>query len=286
MREDLSLIGSGTAPSAPALETKVPVESKLANRRWLYRPKPFPHVVATNVFTADTYAKLEASFRETLDRVLGRGYLDKHDIHGTTLLPADADAFSPLLSKAWYDLIAGVLSIRASGHVLCGIHHHATGSKDGFPHNDLNSGWFDGDPTPGSIRLSSPYIVDYTTGRILQDGAHQRETVRAAAVIYYLANDPWSPEAGGETGLYRTAVDPVARTAARIAPINNSLLAFECTPRSYHGFISNTQSPRNSIVMWLHRPKIDATRRWGDNAIVPYDHRPKPRRPERRLFSD
>jgi hypothetical protein len=278
--------GQAAAPRGPVMDAEAPVESMLANRRWLSRSKPFPHVVADNVFTADTYARLEASFRENLGRVLGHGYLEKHDIHGTTLLPADADAFSPLLSKGWHDLIAGVLNLRATGHVMCGIHHHAIGGAGGFPHNDLNAGWFDGDPAAGSIMLSSPYTVDYTSGRALAERAHPRETVRAAAALYYLANDPWSPGAGGETGLYRTSTDPVDRPATRVPPINNSLLAFECTPGSYHGFIGNKRSPRNSIIMWLHRPRADATSRWGDKSIVAYGLRPEPRPAARGPASD
>jgi 2OG-Fe(II) oxygenase superfamily len=273
-------------PPGDVLVADVPVESALANRRWLCRAKPFPHVVATNVFTTETYRRLEASFQATIDRVLGRAYLDEHDIHGTTLLPADTDAYSPLLSTGWHDMLADMLGIPATGHVMCGVHHHTIGSADGFPHNDLNPGWFDGDPRPGSVELSSPYTVDYTSGRILDERADPRERVRAAALLFYLANDPWSPGAGGETGLYRKATDPVDRPVVRVPPVNNSLLAFECTPRSYHGFISNNRSSRNSIVMWLHRTKADAISRWGEDAITSYGLRPKSRSSTRRSAND
>jgi hypothetical protein len=276
---------SDISPALPGV-TAASIEPMLAGGRWIRSAKPFPHIVATNVFTADSYARLEASFLRSIGRVLGRGYLEKHDIHGTTLLPTDTEAFAPLLSRGWHDLLAGLLGIPATGHVMCGVHHHTTGGDDGFPHNDLNPGWFDGDPQSGSVELSSPYTVDYMSGQVLAADAHPREMVRAAAVLLYLANDPWSPGVGGETGLYRTAADPVDQPVARVPPINNSLLAFECTPRSYHGFISNTRSPRNSIVMWLHRPKEEVTGRWGDDAIVPYGLRPKSRPSTRRSASD
>jgi hypothetical protein len=45
-------------------------------------------------------------------------------------------------------------------------------------------------------------------------------------------------------------------------------LIFECTPVSYHRFCSNRRHPRNSVIMWLHRPWQDAVRRWGEEAIV------------------
>jgi hypothetical protein len=52
-----------------------------------------------------------------------------------------------------------------------------------------------------------------------------------------------------------------------VPPINNSMLLFECTPYSYHSFISNRRSVRNCLVMWLHRPKEEVTARWGETVI-------------------
>jgi len=96
------------------------------------------------------------------------------------------------------------------------------------------------------------------------------ETIRAVAAIFYLDNPPWSPGDGGTTGLYRNASDPVDQPAAVVPPLNNSMLAFECTPFSYHGFVSNRRHPRNSVVLWLHRSRQDVVRRWGEHAIVGY----------------
>jgi hypothetical protein len=45
-------------------------------------------------------------------------------------------------------------------------------------------------------------------------------------------------------------------------------MMFECRPNSYHGFISNKRGARNSMIMWLHRPKQDVIDRWGEDAIV------------------
>jgi len=249
----------------------------LDNRAWLRRTKPFPHILACSVFSPAVYERLEAAYKESLNAVLGRAYLENHDIHGTTLGPSDVDRFHPLLSRAWNDLIASVVGVAVTGHVLCGLHHHLVGSQDGFPHNDLNSGWFAGEPAGGSIELSAPHVVDYTTGKALAEGAEPLETVRAIAVIFYLANAPWSAGDGGVTGLYRRATDVPHQPLLQVPPSNNTLLAFECTPLSYHGFISNRAHPRNSIIMWLHRSKADATTQWGDRAIVPYGLRPQAR---------
>ncbi|MDQ6782694.1 MAG: 2OG-Fe(II) oxygenase [Actinomycetota bacterium] len=253
------------------------LDSVLDNRRWLRRTKPFTHVIVRDVFTARTYRRLLAGLEDVLSSVPGQGYLERHDIHGATLTSDRVEDFDPLLSRGWHDLLAGVFGVQATGHVLCGIHHHFVGSADGFPHNDLNSGWFASDPLPGSIELSAPYHVDYSTGKRLVESADPTETVRAVAAIYYLGNPEWSPGDGGSTGLYRRASDAVDRPLLKVPPRNNSLFAFECTPNSYHGFISNPHHPRNSIIMWLHRPKSDVVARWGEHAIVPYGLRPKPK---------
>jgi len=247
----------------------------LENRRWLRRTAPFTHVIVRDVFTLSVYRRLLAGFEDLLATVLGRAYLENHDIHGTTLTPDWVEGFAPLLSRGWHDLLAGVFGVQATGHVLCGIHHHLVGSASGFPHNDLNSGWFANEPSPGSIELSAPYQVDYVTGERLVETAEPKETVRAVAAIYYLGNPKWSPGDGGTTGLYKGPADAVDRPLLEIPPCNNSLFAFECTPKSYHGFISNRRHPRNSIIMWLHRPKSEVIARWGEHAIVPYGLRPK-----------
>jgi hypothetical protein len=98
-------------------------------------------------------------------------------------------------------------------------------------------------------------------------------TVRAIAMIYYVGNAPWAPGDGGVTGLYFGPNDPVDRPAKVVPPINNSLLTFECTPKSFHSFISNRVHPRTCIVLWLHRHRADAILRWGEKTIIEWPSR-------------
>ena len=88
------------------------------------------------------------------------------------------------------------------------------------------------------------------------------------AVLFYLANEPWRPGDGGETALFHGAGGGIDRPAAVVPPVNNSMLAFECTPFSFHTFLSNVRTPRNSVVMWLHRPKSEVEERWTSRPIV------------------
>jgi hypothetical protein len=250
------------------------LETQLLSRRWVNRSRPFPHIVANDVFVPDVYDRLCRNFRETLRVINNAGYLDDHDIFGATITPATAALFEPLTTRAWHDLIAGLVGVHATGHVAVGVHHHRAGSADGFPHNDLNLGWFPGSPASDCVRLSEPDLVEYTTGQTKVPDVTPVVAVRAVAVMFYLENEEWEVGDGGVTGLYASAANTVNRPALIVPPVNNSLLIFECTPSSWHGFIANRRKPRNSVVMWLHRSRDEVAARWGVDSIVPYGRRP------------
>jgi hypothetical protein len=253
-----------------------PIRDILAQRRWLQRTHPFPHVIAYDVFRPAIYRRLEEAFLELLEQTGGRPYMKAHDIYGRTVNQNIAQRLDPLLTRPWHDLLARILRINSTGHVAVGIHHHQVGSQHGFPHNDLNPGWFLTSPLPDDLAIAGSDI-EYTTGTVLDETTESEpiETIRAASVLFYLANRKWEIGDGGGTGLYRSGKDDIERPVAMVPPLNNSMLMFECTPVSYHGFISNHRNPRNSIVMWLHRPKQEVVERWGERAIVPYGRVPR-----------
>jgi 2OG-Fe(II) oxygenase superfamily len=238
--------------------------------RWIYSTRPFPHVVAYDVFKPDVYAKLASAFEEALAATNGRPYLEAHGIHGCTIDRDIAEQFYPLVTREWHDLLSAILGIEATGHVAVGLHHHRIGSQNGFPHNDLNPGWFVGEPAEDEVTVDGSDI-EYTSGALLTPTRRPAiETVRAAAMLYYICNPPWRRGDGGATGLYRSGSDDIADPVISLPPLNNSMLLFECTPHSFHGFMSNRRSVRNSIVMWLHQTKAQVSMTWGEDAVVPY----------------
>jgi hypothetical protein len=95
------------------------------------------------------------------------------------------------------------------------------------------------------------------------------QMVRAASVIFYLNNPKWKPGDGGGTGLYRHWSDPVMFPAAVAPPLNNSFLAFECSPYSYHAFLANRQR-RDSIIVFLYRELEDFVQQWGVEGLSQY----------------
>jgi 2OG-Fe(II) oxygenase superfamily len=244
----------------------------VANRRWIRRANPFPHVVAHNVFERSFYHELETAFqRVLLSGKFGRSGERKRIAPGMPAYDADvllltAGFSGPLgifISKPWHDMIASLFGIRSTRDVQCALHHHRIGSATGWVHSDLGLRWFVGAPKPEGLNLacSGP-----TADAARRAGRIARPVVRAAAMLFYLNNE-WSPGGGGETGLYRNGEDPPTRPAAMVPPVSNSILLFECTPYSFHSFLENRLHPRNSVNLWLYREKSEVVARWGERRI-------------------
>jgi hypothetical protein len=247
---------------------------EMANRHWIRREKPFPHIVANNVFTSAFYSCLEREFYRQFEQKAPGGLNDPslkmsgYDAYGLHFSPTMSGPLSIFVSRAWHDLIASLFHVNGCGLVNAGLHHHVIGSGNGLVHNDLSVGWFMDYPSRSGIRLSRHDLCRYTDGAVFTPGAKPLEVVRAVSMLFYLANSPWAPGDGGETGLYLSSHDRVDYPSARVPPINNSILLFECTPHSYHSFLRNNKSVRNSVIMWIHRSMDDALERWGENALV------------------
>jgi hypothetical protein len=246
----------------------------LENRRWEFRSEPFPHVAAGSVFTEPFYQKLEAALYRILDRgVSDSPTADKlsrnipgYDAYGLSLQDSSCAEFQVFQSWPWHNMLARLFHISATGHVNCGLHHHRPGSQDGWVHNDLNPAWFVAGVPREEIVLAQHELCSYTHGITKSPDIKAVEVVRAVAVIYYFGNGCWREDEGG-TGLYKTWDQPVRQPDAVIAPVDNSILIFECTPFSFHSFIGGNRRARNSVIMWLHRPKDEVVRRWGEKSI-------------------
>jgi hypothetical protein len=246
----------------------------LGSRRWWQSTDPFPHVIARDALRANVYAELDACFAELLRQglheqarpgQLSRG-IRNYDAYAMSF-PARLDnAFGVFHSRVFHDLVAQTMGIEATGDVNGGIHHHKPGSASGTPHNDFNPGYFIDAPRPDGINPSDDTQCDYRSGRTTGTRT-SRETVRAIAVLFYLHNGPWQQGDGGETALYAREKDGF-HPVVRVPPIDNSLLLFECRPDSYHGFLQNRRTPRNSIILWLHRSRNEVVNRWGEDSIV------------------
>ncbi|MBF6127802.1 2OG-Fe(II) oxygenase [Nocardia brasiliensis] len=241
-----------------------------AHRRWIRRTQPFPHVYARDVFVPEFYQRLTEEFsrvrREEADR-FGR-VAANYSADGLGLAELRDGPFGVFTSREWHDLVAGVAGVTATGDVEGSVHHHAPGAPYGWPHNDLNPAWFPGDPPgPDEVRLPGDG-VDTKTGEH-PPGVTARANVRAVAVLFYFGNPDWQPGDGGETALYdNLAEGETMPNLTLVPPLDNSLILFEVTPRTWHTFAGNNRRERSSVVMWVHRTKEDAVQRWGGDNIV------------------
>ncbi|MBT0769064.1 2OG-Fe(II) oxygenase [Kineosporia sp. J2-2] len=254
----------------------VDLEDVLAQRAWLRCSDPFPHVIAHDVFTPRFYAELSGALRSVLDRGLSetsdrarfsrtmRGY----DAYGLSITHETGGPLALFVSPAWRDLLCGLFGVERTPYVYAGAHHHAPFSEDGFIHNDFNPIWFPRS-VPGDEAIVTPAFgrCHFKTGEGTLEPHEKVETVRGAVAILYLLNDGWRTGDGGETALFATRSGPLARPQVTAAPVNNSLVAFECTPNSFHAFLKNHRLPRTSIIMWVHRGLAEASQRYGADRL-------------------
>jgi len=246
----------------------------LANCAWLRRRQPFPHIVARNVFKPDFYAALSAQ----LGGILGGGLSDApargrfsrsipgYDAYGIGLDHTTPEPAAIFLAPAWRDLMCGLFGITRTPYVFAGAHYHAVGSRDGFIHNDFNPVWFLRS-CESCIGIPREERCAYKTGAGPAPEEEKIEVVRGAVMIIYLLNDGWRPGDGGETGLFESRQSCISEPDAACPPENNSLVAFECTPHSFHVFLSNRRLPRTSLIMWVHRPLEEAIEKYGEDRL-------------------
>jgi 2OG-Fe(II) oxygenase superfamily len=260
--------------AATAIVSPGELANVIANRRWLISNDPFPHLLVENVFAEVLCARMNEAFAQILSRGLSEGHradrfsrISGYDAYAFPFTAALKGPLALFTSRGWHDLLAAVTGVNATGDIRGGLHHHQPGSAHGTVHNDLNPAYFAGVSHPDRVVFPEPDKCSYHYGTVSGPEIHLRRLVRAVAVIYYLNNPPWTDADGGETGLFGVS-GCIERPAKKAGPINNSMLIFECTPVSWHAFLSNRRHPRNSVIMWLHRPYAEAATRWGEAKIV------------------
>jgi len=265
---DLETKATDWQPEPPDLPVpEVDLSSILGSRLWMRCESPFPHVYATDVFEPKTYASISDQFEGLLSGGHFSRSIPGYDVTAYTITSHTTGPLSIFTSRSWHDMLAQMIGVNATGELNVALHHHAVGSQSGSPHNDLNPGWFAEKRRSDGIVVQDP--ADNCDYRYGSENVQLQtvERVRAVAVIMYMAN-PVTRYWGGETGLYRSTSDAIDKPARVIPPLNNSLIAFECTPYSFHAFIHNPRTARNCLVMWLHREKAEIVRRFGGSSIV------------------
>ena len=268
--------GPETSPSLPVLPSKTTTQGPAPDSgQWWEYASPFRHFGATDVLDPETYAQISHQFALILNATHGEGegkyklkkIRGNYDALILGLNDELANLFTPLLTEDWLRPVADFMGLEFVPRIEGALHSNPQGSGTGWIHTDLCSGWFDEHgKAPQTLMLPPRGRCNYFTGATRAVDAEPKEYIRAATMIFYLNNDHWEPGDGGETGLYGAQYE-TENTDIRLAPpYNNSLLLFECSPHSYHRFVTNPGRTRNSIIIWFHAQVDDAVARWG-NAI-------------------
>lgn len=240
---------------------------------WGYRT-PFRHWRASNVLDTTSYQAVASEFRTFLENATGqeegRRRLKKASAsYDAQILSVDSDIatlLKPFFSQEWVGSLHQLLALPETYRIDAALHSSPPKSRTGWIHTDFCSGWFDESTATDDLTFADRSACDYFTGRPHRESANPREYIRAASMIYYLCNDGWSDGDGGETALYSAAKQRDRTTVGLVPPLNNTLLLFECSPHSYHRFITNPRRRRNSIILWLHMTVDEAKTRWLDAA--------------------
>jgi hypothetical protein len=237
----------------------------LRNHQWLIKQKPFPYFTAENIFTEEVYDYLCEGFKQHEVTFQPQAKLTRYDAEIRSISPRAAPFFFPLFDQGWLSLIGDAFAVKPSFEVDAATHIHPPRSRAGWIHNDYNPGWFEREAA-NEVVFSQEGGCDYKRDYSASAGSFVPR-VRYITIIYYLLNDNWVPADAGETGIYSCRRQPVDRPDVKVSPLNNSILAFECTPHSFHSFMgSNTR--RNSITLWLHRPMEEARKEWPSHEPV------------------
>src|SRR5262245_52968736 len=160
--------------SGSSMNSSHTLKQVLGNRTWERRSYPFPYIVAQNVFTEDYYALLSDAFNDILRTGLGeersrrrvsRSMLG-YDAYGMTFPPDYKGPCSLFMSRPWHDMVATLFGAVCTGHINCGIHHHAIGSAHGWVHNDLNPAFFVDYPSKDGINVVRHNVCNYAYGKV------------------------------------------------------------------------------------------------------------------------
>jgi len=240
--------------------------------KWQEYKSPFRHYTAKDVLGENEYLKTLNAFNECIikkkETLLRDGhkqnqYYEKYDAIISAVTNQNIDGFSSLISYSFVEALGQLIKFPFNGLLDAAIHSHPLNSRSGWIHTDYCSAWFN-DPSFNQhcFCFADRSKCDYFSGKKLKDDAMPVEYARVGTLIYFLGNDKWQTGYGGETVLFNSSVKTSNTRTKFIAPENNTLLFFECSPHSYHSFITNVVQPRNSIIFWLHCTVEDAQQKW------------------------
>lgn len=232
------------------------------------RSAPFAHVVLDQFLSAPAYQRLQGTFAALRARGLSEQFVTDrlarfpgYDAYCWVIGRQAPPALALFLDPRLRDHCQRLFDLPLGDEMVAEFHHHLPGSRSDAWHDDYNLAYFSSPPGVGAGMRPWHFECNYMDGG-MAGGAATVQRCRAVTLIYYFGAEGWQDGMGGETELGWEAQGQVS-TVERIAPLANRLLAFACSPSSYHRFMSNHGFERNSLILWYHGQPQDAARRHG-----------------------
>jgi hypothetical protein len=229
---------------------------------------PYNYFHSLDYLNDAEYHNLEGHFLKYLQGKASAHRNQNYDAEIYTFQAEDLEWLSCLVKPDHLKFLADVFGIKINNFIDAAIHINRPNNKTGWVHTDFSPGWF---PTQEGIdRLALPDMkkVDYRTGELF-DNCKPFKAIRSIASIFFIGND-WNIGDGGEVGVYESQVQNPNFPTIQIPPVSNSLFSFECSPHSFHSFITNKKF-RNSIIFWCHSDIEEVKKRWPLSRLSSYD---------------
>lgn len=234
------------------------------------KTEPYRYVVIDDFFTPDFYQKLVDDFRVILNRGFSEtkvhdkfSRFPKYDAYGFTPDPKEYSAVNIMRTPEWKQYFAELFGRPLTNDEIMAYHHHLPGSASGWVHSDYSLCSFVENPLSNGI---NSWFYDCTYEDSSEDKQPgTKKVMRAITILYYLDTEG-DGKFGGETGVYSTPDTLVEK----VAPVNNRLFAFECSPHSFHAFQQNRTYPRNTITQWFHDEPERTFKKFNDRNYSPW----------------
>ena len=234
---------------------------------------PFPHKHLTEFLKLDFYNDVCQFFNKVLARGVEpasspydpnkfKRFTYGYDAAYWQAPPEIGYPINEFYSPQWIEYFSGLFGVPLSSDISITFHHQSQDSKPFSAHNDYCLvGMPKRESHDKTVRQYyfgsqskeySPYFIKSV------EEAHDLNLdvqMRSVVGIFYINNPPWREGNGGETGLYDCYDSYTLNVPTKkCPPISNSMLTFETTPGSFHTYLPNKATVRNTLLFWLHSP--------------------------------
>ncbi len=230
---------------------------------------PYPHVVLDDFFHIEQHDRICEYFKkleaEGKHEEFNPAYLSRfpgYDAYCWVFEPDVPEPLDVFYSKGLRNHFAQMFDVALSEEVVTEFHHHEVGSKSDCWHNDYNLAYF-AEKENSEAEMNPWYFQTNYMGNLHNIATSALERYRAMTLIYYFGDRDWKEGDGGETGIGLNVKGEVM-SYSKVAPHANRMLAFICSPFSYHRFLKNNRSVRNTVILWYHTEVEKGIKKYGE----------------------